>query len=115
MIKLIDSNVAPGAPGVTATVPTAANAGETVSFSAKTEATGVPAIEYRWEFGDGTSANGSKASHTYTRAGDFTTRLTVDGVDGVPSVQNFSIKVTGNLRAHPSLLDNRRFQEPTDR
>ncbi len=115
VIKLIDSNVAPGAPGVTATVPTAANAGETVSFSAKTEATGVPAIEYRWEFGDGTSANGSKASHTYTRAGDFTTRLTVDGVDGVPSVQNFSIKVTGNLRAHPSLLDNRRFQEPTDR
>ncbi len=115
VIKLIDSNVAPGAPSVTATVPSAANAGETVSFSAKTEATGVPAIEYRWEFGDGTSANGSKASHTYTRAGDFTTRLTVDGVDGVPSVQNFSIKVTGNLRAHPSLLDNRRFQESTDR
>ena len=115
VIKLIDSNVAPTAPSVTATVPSAANAGETVSFSAKTEAVGVPAIAYRWEFGDGTSATGSKASHTYTRAGDFTTRLTVDGVDGVPSVQNFSIKVTGNLRAHPSLLDNRRFQEPTDR
>ena len=114
VIKIINSNMAPSAPSVTAKVPSAANAGETVSFSAQTEATGVPAVEYRWEFGDGTSARGPKASHTYTRAMDFTIRLTVDGVDGVPSVQSFSIKVTGNLRAHPSLLDNRRFRDPTD-
>ncbi|MGB2678374.1 MAG: PKD domain-containing protein [Candidatus Acidiferrum sp.] len=115
VIKLIDSNVAPGAPGVTAKVPSAANAGETISFSVQTEAAGVPAVEYRWEFGDGTSANGSRVSHAYTRAANFTTRLTVDGVDGVPTVQTFSIKVSGNLRAHPNLLDNRRFREPTDR
>ena len=115
VFKIIDSNVAPSAPSVTAKVPSTAIAGETISFSAQTEASGVPAIEYRWEFGDGTSASGPKASHTYTRAMDFTIRLTVDGVDGVPSVQSFSIKVTGNLRAHPNLLDNRRFQEPTDR
>ncbi len=114
VIKIIDGNVAPGAPGVTATVPSAANAGETVSFSAQAEATSVPAVEYRWDFGDGTSADGPKVSHAYTRAGDFTMRLTVDGVDGIPSVQNFSIKVTGNLRHHPNLLDNRRFREPTD-
>ena len=115
VIKLIDSNVAPGAPGVTAKVPSAANAGETISFSVQTEAAGVPAVEYRWEFGDGMSANGSRVSHAYTRAANFTTRLTVDGVDGVPTVQTFSIKVSGNLRAHPNLLDNRRFREPTDR
>src|SRR5271157_119759 len=115
VIKLIDSNMAPGAPSVTAKVPSVANAGEAVSFSAQTEATGVPAVEYRWEFGDGTSANGSKASHTYTRAMDYTIRLIVDGVDSVPSVQNFSIKVTGKLRALPNLVDNRRFREPTDR
>jgi len=115
VIKIIDSNVVPGAPVVTANVPSAVNAGQTVSFSAQTEANGVPAIKYRWEFGDGTSANGPRVSHAYTRAGDFTIRLTVDGVDGVPTVQSFSIKVTGNLQALPSLLDNRRFQDPTDR
>jgi hypothetical protein len=115
VIKIIDSNMAPSAPSVTAKVPSVASAGETISFSAQTKATGVPAVEYRWEFGDGTSADGPRVSHTYTRAGDFTLRLTVDGVDGVPSVQSFSIKVTGNLRAHSSLLDNRRFREPTDR
>ena len=115
VIKIIDSNVAPSAPGVTAKVPSATNAGETISFSAQTEAAGVPAVEYRWEFGDGTGANGPRVSHAYTRAANFTTRLTVDGVDGVPTVQSFSTKVTGNLRAHPNLLDNRRFREPTDR
>ena len=115
VIKIIDGYVTPGAPGVTAKVPAVANAGETISFSAQSEATGVPAIEYRWEFGDGTSANGPKVSHAYTRAANFTIRLTVDGVDGLPTVQSFSIKVTGNLRALPNLLDNRRFREPTDR
>jgi alpha-galactosidase len=115
VIKIIDSNVAPSAPNVSAKVPSVASAGETISFSAQTKATGVPAVEYRWEFGDGTSADGPRVSHTYTRTGDFTMRLTVDGVDGVPSVQSFSIKVTGNLRAHPNLFDNRRFREPTDR
>jgi hypothetical protein len=115
VIKIIDSNVAPGAPGVTAKVPSVANAGATISFSAQSEATGVPAVEYRWEFGDGTSANGPRVSHAYTRAGDFTIHLTVDGVDGVPTVQSFSIKVTGNLRALPNLLDNRRFRDPADR
>jgi len=114
VIKIIDSNVAPGAPNVTATLPPAASAGETVSFSAQTESAGVPALEYRWEFGDGDRADGPKVSHAYTRAGDYALRLTVDGVDGVPNVQNFSIKVTGNLRHHPNLLDNRRFREPTD-
>ena len=115
VIKIIDSNSAPGAPVVTAKVPSVANAGETISFSAQAEATGVPAVEYRWVFGDGTSANGPRTSHAYPRAGNFTLRLTVDGIDGAPTVQSFSIDVTGNLRALPSLLDNRRFREPTDR
>src|SRR5208337_4971653 len=66
VIKIIDSNMAPSAPSVTAKVPSVANTAETISFSAQTEATGVPAVEYRWEFGDGTSASGHKASHTYT-------------------------------------------------
>jgi len=115
VIKIIDSTIAPSAPGVTATVPSVANAGELISFSAQTEATGVPAIDYRWEFGDGVGALGPRVSHAYTRAGDFNLRLTVDGVDGVATVQDFPIKVTGSLRALPSLLDNRRFREPTDR
>ncbi|MGA6984970.1 MAG: PKD domain-containing protein [Terriglobales bacterium] len=118
VIKLVDNNVAAAAPTVTAQVPAGANAGDTIvlsAISAQAEAGGVPAVAYHWEFGDGTNADGAKVSHAYTRAGEFTIRLTVDGVDGVPAQKDFSVKVTGNLRAHSNLTDNRRFVEPTDR
>jgi len=118
VIKLIDKIVAAAAPTVTAQVPAAANTGETITLSAlsaQAEAGGVPAVAYHWDLGDGTSADSPKVSHAYTSAGEFTIRLTVDGVDGVPAHKNFSVKVTGNLRAHSNLTDNRRFVEPTDR
>jgi alpha-galactosidase len=118
VIKLIDTSVAAAAPTVTAQVPAAANTGETITLSAvsaQAEAGGVPAVAYHWDLGDGTSADGSKVSHAYTSAGEFTIRLTVDGVDGIPAQKNFSVKVAGNLRAHSNLTDNRRFVEPTDR
>jgi alpha-galactosidase len=113
MIKLIDKSVAAAAPTVTAQVPAAANTGDTITLSAQAEA-GVPAVAYHWDFGDGTSADNPKVSHAYTSAGEFAIHLTVDGVDGIPANKNFSVKVTGNLRAHSTLTDNRRFVEPTD-
>ena len=115
VIKIIDRNFAEAAPTITVQVPSAAATGETISLSAQAGADGVPAVAYHWDFGDGTSADGSKTSHAYTTAADFAVRLTVDGVDGVPVRQTFSIKVTGTLRALPSLNENRRFVEPTDR
>jgi hypothetical protein len=115
VIKLIDNNVSPNAPSVKAQVPAVANAGETIHFSAQADATSVPAIEYHWDFGDGGRADGPKVSHAYTRAAPFTVRLTVDGVDGIPAVQSFSVNVSGNLKVLPKLTDNRRFVDPTDR
>ncbi len=115
VIKLIDKSVAEAAPTVTTQAPTAANTGEIINLSAQAEAGGVPAVAYHWDLGDGTSSDSPKVSHAYTSAGEFTIRLTVDGVDGVPAHKIFSLKVTGNLRAHSNLVDNRRFVEPTDR
>jgi hypothetical protein len=114
VIKLVDSSVSASAPEVKAQVPSVAKTGETIRLSAQTESAGVPALEYHWDFGDGISASGPKVSHAYTRAATFTVRLTVDGVDGVPGVQNFSVNVTGDLRAMHNLTDNRRFVDPTD-
>jgi hypothetical protein len=114
VIKLIDSSVAPAAPTVKAEVPAAANAGEIIHLSAQSKGGGAPAVAYHWDFGDGTGANGSKVSHAYTRAADFTIQLTVNGVDGIAAVQNVPIKVTGSLTAFPKLSDNERFQEPMD-
>jgi alpha-galactosidase len=115
VIKLIDNSIAAAAPAVTAQVREAANTGDMIALSVQTEAGGVPAVAYHWDFGDGTSAESSKVSHAYTNAGEFMIHLTVDGVDGVPAQKNFSVKVTGNLKAHSNLTDNRRYVEPTDR
>jgi hypothetical protein len=114
VIKIVDNNVAPAAPIVTANVPSVVSAGETFPLSAQAESNGVPAVNYVWDFGDGTTAEGPKLSHAYTRAANFTVHLTVQGIDGLSAEQNFSVKVTGNLHAYPNLLDNRRFQDPAD-
>lgn len=114
VVKLIDRTVPATAPKLTVDVPASANAGETIHVSAQTDAAGVPAIECYWDFGDGVTANGSTASHTYTQAATYAIRFRVDGIDGVRAVQTFSVKVTGKLKAFPSLKDNRRFHYPTD-
>ncbi|MGA8868107.1 MAG: PKD domain-containing protein, partial [Candidatus Sulfotelmatobacter sp.] len=115
VIKIVDTSVAKAAPTVTAQVPSKANAGETIHLSAQAGPDGVPAVSYRWDFGDGTTADGPKSSHSYTRVGDFALRLTVEGVDGVPAEQVFPVRVTGRLSVRPNLRENRRFIEPTDR
>jgi hypothetical protein len=74
----------------------------------------VPVVSYHWDFGDGISSEGPKTSHCYTQAGDYTLRLTAEGVDGLPAQQNFLVTVNGHLKVMPNLTDNRRFVEPTD-
>jgi alpha-galactosidase len=115
VFKIIDDTIAPAAPSVVAKVPSSALAGETNRLSAESQSAGVPALSYRWDFGDGTAADGPAASHAYTTAGHFTVRLSVQGLDGLSAVQTFPVSVTGSLHAFPNLLDNRRFKDPTDR
>jgi hypothetical protein len=111
MIKLIDSAVPAAAPTVTAQVPAEAKAGDSIKLSAQAQATGVPALSFRWDFGDGTTADGSVATHTYTRSADFTVKLTVDGLDGMVAEQTFPVKVTGTVGLPPG---SRRLVESSD-
>jgi len=115
VIKLVDTAVAKAAPTLTAKVPAQSKAGETVAMSAQSDPGSVPALSYHWDFGDGTVAEGPNVSHCYSRAADFTVRLTVDGPDDVPYEQQFSIGVTGELKPIPQLRANRRFEETGDR
>ncbi len=115
VIKLVDTSGAKAGPTVTAKVPVKSKAGETIALSAQSDPGGVPALDYHWDFGDGTIAEGSNVSHCYTRAGDFTVQLTVDGPDDVPFEQKFSVAVTGELKPTPQLRANRRFEEAADK
>jgi len=115
VLKLVDNAIAKTAPTVAALVPSHSKVGETINFSAQADPDGVPALAYHWDFGDGTISEGSKVSHCYTKAADFTVRLTVDGPDDAPYEQSFSIGVTGELKPTPELRANRRFEEPADK
>ena len=57
----------------------------------------MPALSYRWNFGDGVTGEGHKITHAYTSAGDYTVRLLVDGVDNVAAENSFHVAVTGSI------------------
>lgn len=69
--------------------------GESVSFdaSASTDAEG-PISSYRWEFGDGSTADGPTQTHTYASGGVYTVRLTVTDSIGNTDVRQKEINVS---------------------
>jgi hypothetical protein len=46
--------------------------GRSLSFSALTTVSGLPVVNYLWEFGDGTTGSGADPTHTYSRPGTYT-------------------------------------------
>ena len=64
-----------------------------VEFSAEAEcSSGQPT--YKWDFGDGSApSNDPNATHTYTKAGEFTAVVTVTGPDGSTSTDEIDITV----------------------
>jgi len=112
LIKIVDTSVPAAAPTVSASAPESAQVGETIKLRAVPEASGVPALSCHWDFGDGTTAGGCEAAHTYTRAAAYKVRLTVDGVDGIPAEMDFAVAVRGTPNSAFHLLENRRYVEP---
>jgi PKD repeat protein len=54
-------------------------------------------LSFWWDFGDGTAAQGSTVTHTYTKGGTYTVRLKVDDNSGTPcSSSETSFKVDIN-------------------
>lgn len=101
MIKIIDPSVPAAAPSVTLQAPDHGKVDEELKFSCGVDPSGVPALAYHWDFGDGTTQDGKQVSHAYTLAGDYTVRLLIDGVDGVPAEKRASISINGNIVIPP--------------
>lgn len=110
LIKLVDGSMPPRPPVITARVPANAAAGQPVALAAAAADGAVPALDFRWDFGDGTDAQGRQVSHTFTHAGNFTVQLTVSGIEGVSARQRFSVAVAGYPQTQFTLQKNRRFQ-----
>ncbi|MGZ4408680.1 MAG: PKD domain-containing protein, partial [Gaiellaceae bacterium] len=91
----------PAAAGATPVVsiqatPVAGTAPLHVSFAATGDA-----AAYRWNFGDGTSAEGRVAEHTYA-AGRWTATLTAQSATGETSTQTASVTAYGLTLAGPN-------------
>jgi hypothetical protein len=110
LIQLIDASVAPAVPAIDVHAPTALQAGESAAFSALTRQASVPALRYIWDFGDGTEEEGATVTHAYTRDGDFKVQLRVDGLDGMPALQNVQVNVEGTFKTTYQVEDYRRYQ-----
>lgn len=82
---------------------------ETVQFTDQSDPGTHPIVEWRWDFGDGTTSDEQNPSHTYDSVGRFNVTLTVEDADGMVSravkeiqVRNLapSIDVTGDPDVH---------------
>jgi hypothetical protein len=109
LIKLVDDSIPATAPQVSAQAPASANVGQAFSLTATPESNSVPAISYHWDFGDGTEADGQNVSHTYTVAGTYSVKLTVNGVEGLSAQKSLSIAATGFANTRYDLSHNRRY------
>jgi alpha-galactosidase len=97
VLKIIDDSIPAAAPAVRVHAPETAEAGSSVEFSAEADPAGVPVLAYRWDFGDGTSAEGAAVHHAYTHTGDFSVHLLANGLDGLPLEKSVSVKVQGKI------------------
>jgi alpha-galactosidase len=97
MVKIVDISIAASAPSVNVQAAEKIEAGKPATLSAQSAAGSVPALSYHWDFGDGTSADGSSVTHSYTHAGNFTVHLIAEGIEGVPFEKSMTISVTGEI------------------
>jgi hypothetical protein len=97
VLKLIDTSVPEGAPAFQAQAPDAAQAGEAAAFHAGGESMDAPVLGYRWEFGDGVSAEGANVTHAYTQARQYTVTVTATGLNAATSRKTLSISVAGTI------------------
>jgi hypothetical protein len=95
MLKLIRSYTPAVPPALVATVPPAANAGETLRFSARPASETEPILEYTWNFGDGASMSGANVAHAFTHAGTYQVRAHATGLVGSSSEQSNSLTIHG--------------------
>jgi alpha-galactosidase len=112
LIKIVDTSVPASAPSVTLDLRKSAGTGDPIHLRATASEDGVPALAYHWDFGDGTAASGPQVSHAYTRPAIFNGTLTVDGVDGIPAEESFTVDVQGPVKTAFHLDENRRYVEP---
>jgi alpha-galactosidase len=111
VFKIIDASIPPAAPTVAVKVPSEVKTGDTGEFAANADPSGVPAISYRWDFGDGTTSTDQNPAHAYTYSGNFTVKVHVEGLEGISAEKTSRINVSGNIQTRFVPANKKRFTE----
>ncbi|MGA7568278.1 MAG: PKD domain-containing protein [Terriglobales bacterium] len=101
VIKIVDTSIPASAPSITMDAPKSGKIDQDLQFACVVDEKGVPALAYRWEFGDGTAQDGKQVHHAYTMSGPFTVKLTVEGVDGIAAEKSVLVPVRENMVLRP--------------
>ncbi len=104
MIKLIDGSLPAIPPPIEVKSPSGATAGETLTFKADAMSLEAAVLACHWDFGDGTSSDGTEVRHAYTHSGEYQVTVTVTGLDSVTNRKTLAVAVSGNIstRFEPS-------------
>jgi PKD repeat protein len=83
-------------PKVTINGPSKLKVNKSGSFSgkAKDKNTGGSISKYSWNWGDGSTSKGKKASHTFSKKGTYTVKLTATDNSGLKGKQTMKVKVS---------------------
>ena len=73
------------------------NSGAMVTFDAGSASDESGIVSYSWDFGDGSTGTGKTATHTYSSAGTYTAKLTVQDAAGNSETSNVTVKVQENV------------------
>ncbi len=73
--------------------PESPRAGNAVSFTANATDPDGSIQEYRWDFGDGSTASGSSVDYSFDSKGSYSVRLTVEDGQGATSSQTRTVDV----------------------
>ncbi|MBT9332410.1 PKD domain-containing protein [Paracidobacterium acidisoli] len=103
LLKLVDTSAPEQKPVAEIVATSSGTAGVGIDFNAPEASEDNPVLHYRWNFGDGTSAEGQHLTHTYTRAGEYQVTLTAVGLGEVSAEAHAAISITGSMptRFHP--------------
>jgi hypothetical protein len=97
MIKLIDNSVPANPPPFEVRPPSGASAGETLTFRAEAASPEAPVLACHWDFGDGTSIDGTDVRHAYTHSGEYPVTVTVTGLDSVTNRKTLAVTIAGSI------------------
>jgi len=97
MIKLVDNTVPAIAPSINLQAPSGGTAGEAMTFQADAVSRETPLLACHWDFGDGTSLEGTRVHHAYTRPGDYQVAVSVTGLDSMTIHKTLTVTIAGSI------------------